>query len=290
MKNFAITICLMFVVSGFVFATGGGQGQGQEQDQIQGQGQIQGQIIENVGNTGDSHYDSKAPGVAPYQVGHIWQMPTKNNLWNDLAVDPRILEGPWKMEEVVRALKAKSSAKNGQGLGKKSWFGLGGARGDTIASFPRLADPTQTIDFKDASSMTIAQLTKDYHFIGVVNVRADKELSYFLGLMHGLKVAMDNGGQLAVLSGGMNTIYHSSSSGLGLSGLIVGSSSSGSGGTGVASGNGKAEGESAVRLAVFVKNGVEESAVADQPAEEESVELVEIETEVNPEILVEAVK
>ena len=80
-----ISICLVvLLVSSIAFASGNEQKQ--EQEQAQGQGQFQG--IENVGNTGDSTYNSTAPAVAPYGVGLPWQMPTKNNLWNDLAVNP----------------------------------------------------------------------------------------------------------------------------------------------------------------------------------------------------------
>ena len=63
----------------------------------------------------------------------------------------------------------------------------------------------------------------------------------------------------------MNTIYHGSSFGLGFSGVSAGQNSSASGGTGIGSGDAKAQGESAVKLAVFVKNGVKEAIAVDEP-------------------------
>jgi len=279
-----ITICLVlvFVVgSSNVFATHGPETQqGQDQDQLQGQGQLQGQKVENVGNThfGDSYYKERAVKVAPPNaqlMGLPWQVPTRSVLWNDLAVNPLVLEGPWTMEEAIRALDSTGNKKLKKGKG----FGDGRSKGDTLISFPRLAEPTTTIDFKDASSLTVDEIRNGYRFIGVVNVGADKDLTYFVSLMYAMKLAMDNGGELAVLSGGMNTIYHTSSAGISLFGAGAGTGTSGTGGIGVSSGNAVGQGESAVRLSVYTKIGATKPVASeDTSCENEEKSVVDKET------------
>jgi hypothetical protein len=114
--------------------------------------------------------------------------------------------------------------------------------------------------------------------IGLVNVKAKKSMTESLALMYALKLAMCNGGELAVInpsSSGMNHIMNGTSIGPGVSAGTAGASSSLAGSLGFNLSDTKAQGEGAIILAVFKKNGggvvgqiepVKETTIPESPA------------------------
>jgi len=276
-------VMLLVVGTGIAFANGGGNEQ--EQGQKQGQAQLQGQIqdVKNVGNTviEGSSYEEKAPILRPDLPSLPWMMPQKNYLWNQLGVSISFLEKTWTKKEVTRPLKT---------TGK--WFAECGAGFEDITSFIVEEAPTCSIELKNATKENIASIKSGYRFIGVVNVRAKKDMTYFLGLMHALKLAMKKGGDLALLSGGMNMIYNGSSVGIGAAPGTTGEHASLGTTLGFVSGDAKAQGESAVLLAVFKKNGGEasKSAVIEEAPKEKIEKQPKVIEKVNPDIIQEATK
>ena len=259
-----------------------GQAQGQQQDQTAiSSGNVQGQESSSTGNntslTFNSKYEEKTGVVQPTIPSLPWQMPTGQqiNLWNGFYFDPRFVEDTWTIEEVTYILK--HSGKWGTELG-------GGF--DKLASFRKKYPAVSQIDLKvqQQGIDSYENLTKQgYKPIGVVNLKGDKDRNYLLSLAYALKLAMQGGGEVALLGGGMNHINHGSSFGLGVAPAFSSQNASTSIAAGINSGDAKVQAETAMVLLVLKKDGPKlvEGGTEAKPAEV----VAAAPAEVNPQII-----
>jgi len=210
-----------------------------------------------------------------YKVGLVqpgypqppWWMPGAPQiaLWNAAAADLRFYEGWWTRKQVEQALK-----KSGK------WFTEWGAGFESIVTLKSYDNkPTSSIELKLLQNATYELIQKDYTFLGDVPVKGRKDLTLFLTLMWALKLAMDNGADLAVLSGGMNTVYQGINFSPGLGFGTAGVHNSFSLVSGLASTEAKAQAEPVVQLAIFTANGTGISLPSTEEKKEKEVEVEE---------------
>lgn len=158
------------------------------------------------------------------------------------------------MEEVNYPIK--HAGKNVFDISK--WFVECGNGFEYVASFNAKYKPTSKISVTGASMtlQDIPEFMKKYKRIGSVNVGARKDLNFELAFNWALKLAMQGGGDVVLLSlsSGMNSLANGISIGPGGSVGFAGGNSSVAASLGLNSSDTKFQGEAGVMLLVFKKN------------------------------------
>lgn len=258
MKRLLSIFVMVLFVCGMTFADGGGGGGSSgsnEQSQDTSVNQLQAQKMVGNGGVADNsqninqNYESSDVRVGiigpqiPYQL-HVGPNPNQIKLWNSIGFPYLIFQGEWTNAKVMRALKHTGKAGAEWGCGFD----------EIVTSFAKY-DATKQIKLQ--IDITPSEFS-DQELICLVNVKAKKGLTESLALMRALKLAMCNGGELAVInpaSSGMNYIMNGTSVGPGVSVGNAGSSTSIGGSLGFNLSDTKAQGEGVIILAVFKKNG-----------------------------------
>lgn len=210
-----------------------------------------------------------------YNVGQVnpgypqppWWMPgvPQIALWNAAAADLRFYEGQWTRKQVEDALKKSGKWFTECGAGFK-WF-------ITLKSYGN--KPTSTIELKLVQNAPFEIIQKDYTFLGDIPVIGSKDMGQCLTLMWALKLAMDNGADMAILNPGMNVVYQGNNFSPGLGVGTAGVHNSFSVISGLASTEAKAAAEPVVKLAVFESNGTGIVLKAPEERKEKKEEKIE---------------
>lgn len=244
-----ITICLavmLFAGSAFAGGSGGGNTQGQSTDVDQVQWQYNAGVGTSMGGNQSmtqNYPDPKIrvgmiqPGL-PYHL-HVGPAPSQTAYWNSFGGFEVLLSRTWKRREVDKVLNEPFCE-----------WGF-----ETESQFFGKYKKTHEIELK---TQVDSQELAGYDFIGMVNVRAKKDKTSFEGLMRGLELSMEGGGNLALIDlrySRINTIMNGVSVGPGASVGHAGSSSSAAASLGFNFSDTKAQGETAIILAVLKKNG-----------------------------------